>query len=1297
MTYYNKLKKLLTLIKENTDKKELKEKIKDEDFSINTNAIGDDIFYKDLLKNDITLLKDYLYNTNTAIDIEVFLYQLRLFYNNTNNKSTKSTSNLIINGNPKISTKYIDNNDKNNKSNTEKHTVNLSKLETTLKLYSNPKISTKYIDKNDKNNKSNTEKHTVNVSKLGTTLKLNSNTEISTNYIDKNDKNNKSNTEKHTVNVSKLGTSIILNNKQKLKVNKTNKNIQNNETNTQEHPVITALNNSILKINTPNPQIKNKESNNNINNSFNVDYNSVVMNNNKKKIILNLLDKQKILIDEIKNNKDKPNYPIFNYPIKIPNKKNNNLSLIDNLNKKYKKINLKKKYKKINLKKNIYHNKMKNNKKLNFYLQNIKGGNAEEYNLNEVNDRKKLKKKLDEINTENKQFFNNSKTIMSIIILSNIINDNTKITNLFLDPNNLKFFFIKINKSNKTNLLNAMFKENNNYIKNYNIKNNYRDITKVMNLDEIIKRDSVYGNKIYKSRNDTYIFIYTLLKILYLEFENIISKITNNESHKMEFKYFYEQGTYNFNGLQKLYENISEDKIKNKYQEINNNVASKLLALLRFRHDRINNDFNHRFGITKASNYESSKHDKINHINDFLDNNIIGNNKNVVFNHLNINKPENFNMEEAIKFNKLDNIHKLQEEHGVEKYTCFFNSIYNPYVSLKEIQRSDPNIKKLQDLLKGQKNNVTIMGLGQSGVGKTSFLLGYEFNGLNEGIVDQLINVNDVTNVSVKEYFLDKDKKPVVKETGPIDKDTLTSYAGSNEALKDKIGLLLLKFLEGGLKIDNNKHIVNKKVRSTPNNKKSSRSHAVIIVNLNSGSNLIVCDLAGVENKFNCNNRTIINFFKKITELYDKKRKKKEKNGENLSFYQFVSSYDWFRPLDTNNITDLENNYNKEYDLINSNLEKIEEGLLVSDEEISKMEEDYTIKKITKNFLLKGKNYKPSKNNFNKIKEYLINFVSKKDDIDLINRLDISYKKDKWWEYLNNALYGKNKKTNYDKLNLGKNELKKIKKNIDKLKSKRNNAKKIIDSTLWKHITTICNFSTAEGTKIINKELQDLGEDLMGEVINSVKIEIEGKKVNPIYRNFITSNCYKLVKEKYELFYTSDNTNNYKSKIFNNLLPSGNNFQNYIVLSNVFDLRNYDFSKLPRNFPPSVPYISLKPFLDNNKSKTEIVENILKALQNYKGYKNYLPEDFLKELNRTDNSYKNLIKYIESLNSITAIGVIETVSNIKHGFFCNKEIFSNSKKEIIESSKVPTVTTGGYYNKYIKYKKKYYDLKYKYT
>ena len=78
MIYYNKLKELLFLVKDYKEskiesKEDLISKINENDFfNYNIQTEGDDVFYRDLLKNDITLLKDYLYNTNTTIAIEFF-------------------------------------------------------------------------------------------------------------------------------------------------------------------------------------------------------------------------------------------------------------------------------------------------------------------------------------------------------------------------------------------------------------------------------------------------------------------------------------------------------------------------------------------------------------------------------------------------------------------------------------------------------------------------------------------------------------------------------------------------------------------------------------------------------------------------------------------------------------------------------------------------------------------------------------------------------------------------------------------------------------------------------------------------------------------------------------------------------------------------------------------------------------------------------------------------------------------------------------------------------------------------
>ena len=94
MIYYNKLKELLTLIVNNKNKEALKNNFEFEEKNFLTDdiATGDDEFYKKLLETDITLLKDYLYNDNTNIDIKVFLYQLKLF----DDKNVNSNISSII-------------------------------------------------------------------------------------------------------------------------------------------------------------------------------------------------------------------------------------------------------------------------------------------------------------------------------------------------------------------------------------------------------------------------------------------------------------------------------------------------------------------------------------------------------------------------------------------------------------------------------------------------------------------------------------------------------------------------------------------------------------------------------------------------------------------------------------------------------------------------------------------------------------------------------------------------------------------------------------------------------------------------------------------------------------------------------------------------------------------------------------------------------------------------------------------------------------------------------------------------
>merc|ERR1711998_363934 len=134
-------------------------------------------------------------------------------------------------------------------------------------------------------------------------------------------------------------------------------------------------------------------------------------------------------------------------------------------------------------------------------------------------------------------------------------------------------------------------------------------------------------------------------------------------------------------------------------------------------------------------------------------------------------------LEEAndiIKMQKLYNKNYI----NYETYTFGpFDSIYNHEISLKDISSQDETIKDLKDKLKNTGQNVCFIGNGQSGTGKTSFLLGFTAGGnLNRGLVDYLIKLEDIKQVRIGEVYLDLKEKPktIIKI---IEKGTLIELA----------------------------------------------------------------------------------------------------------------------------------------------------------------------------------------------------------------------------------------------------------------------------------------------------------------------------------------------------------------------------------------------------------------------------------------------------------------------------------------------------------------------------------------
>lgn len=224
-----------------------------------------------------------------------------------------------------------------------------------------------------------------------------------------------------------------------------------------------------------------------------------------------------------------------------------------------------------------------------------------------------------------------------------------------------------------------------------------------------------------------------------------------------------------------------------------------------------------------------------------------------------------------------------------------FDGIYPPEVNNKQISE---NIEPLIiDKLTVKKEDVCIIGYGQSGSGKTSALI-YLSNPAQDGIIIELCKSNELMTkfqqikLTMKDIYIQKipdrtdptdpSKYKIVPEGKPIKykgDETVIFEVGSSTSGKNWV----LKVTPEG---EDNKTIgevintmlLERETEPTSNNPDSSRSHVIFCIEFidegkGTGPKFVICDLAGVENKFQCDD---YNEILKLNEKYISSNKYKQ-------------------------------------------------------------------------------------------------------------------------------------------------------------------------------------------------------------------------------------------------------------------------------------------------------------------------------------------------------------------------------------------------------------------------------------
>ena len=156
---------------------------------------------------------------------------------------------------------------------------------------------------------------------------------------------------------------------------------------------------------------------------------------------------------------------------------------------------------------------------------------------------------------------------------------------------------------------------------------------------------------------------------------------------------------------------------------------------------------------------------------------------------------------------------------------------------------------------------MTLLGYGQSGAGKTSALI---FRDGKSGLIIDAINElkGNELKVTIIDIYFNWDYN--VNSYNEINNTHYCSKHICNEEIFTKHnaqewhkeGVTLAQFVADKLK--------ERLIQPTENNPESSRSHVLILLSLKGGTtnNIVIGDLAGVENKFTCQVNRLVQLHK---------------------------------------------------------------------------------------------------------------------------------------------------------------------------------------------------------------------------------------------------------------------------------------------------------------------------------------------------------------------------------------------------------------------------------------------------
>ena len=442
----------------------------------------------------------------------------------------------------------------------------------------------------------------------------------------------------------------------------------------------------------------------------------------------------------------------------------------------------------------------------------------------------------------------------------------------------------------------------------------YPKLNDIFELSEKVKRDTYIYN-LYDNDNKKHkIFTYTILHLIAkkINSQGGISELFTNVGTSTEITKIIIIIFKKIDIILEDIENLKTQKqnITKFYNELIT-MKKKVFAFVKFRNDNeasINPRYNKKIIKNQPIYKNSEGKDEYNQYLALRYYNVDGK-----FGYDANGNYDNFTATSEIQkaaslFSKIPN---LGNKSNRKEYYFFgpFDGIFESNLKNKQIAEQSSTL--LLDKLIKKDEDMCIIGYGQSGSGKTSTLIYFNktkedgilielcklpqftrtFNRIELKMVNLYVyhgtGVNDMSRISSNHYKYNLmeiagDKAPTFVY---VDKRNTWLYEPDirNKDIPDdkKKGL--------GLFID--KAFAEREVEPTPNNPNSSRSHVVVCLTLNksdgSGSRkLVVCDLAGVENVFNCeNNDEILKFDDRytISDMYNKN----DENSKEIIFDRY--------------------------------------------------------------------------------------------------------------------------------------------------------------------------------------------------------------------------------------------------------------------------------------------------------------------------------------------------------------------------------------------------------------------------